>query len=83
MKIGQKVLLIGQVDVSDCPPPPIGAVGEISGPIDEDGDYFVLFPGFPCPWGEPDWFVSASMLVPLDDNDRRQNAWSHAEMETV
>jgi hypothetical protein len=68
MNVGQKVLLIGTWEWFDCIPPPIGAVGEITEPIDEDGDYLVLFPEHPCPVGdEPDWFAPHWALVPIDD----------------
>jgi hypothetical protein len=70
VKVGQRVMLIGTVDVwAGCKPPPIGAVGEITEPMDEDDDYFVLFPEHPCPVGEPDWYVAACMLIPLDDGE--------------
>lgn len=69
MNVGQRVMLIGQMMEVDCIPPPIGAVGEITEPLDEDGDYFVLFEEYPCPWGEPDWFVPPCFLIPLDDGE--------------
>ena len=69
MNIGQRVLLIATWVETDCVPPPIGSVGEITDPMDIDGDYFVLFPDWPCPHGEPDWYVPAWALIPLDDPD--------------
>lgn len=67
MNVGQRVMLIGQMIEIDCIPPPIGALGVITGALDWDDEYFVLFDGHPCPWGEPDWFVHHSMLIPYDD----------------
>jgi len=70
MNVGQRVLLIGPVDAwAVAPKPPIGSVGEITEPMDSDGDYFILFPEYPCPVGEPEWCVHRSMLVPLDDGE--------------
>lgn len=69
MKVGQRVMLIGPVDVWNTPSPPIGAIGEITEPMDQDGDYFVLFPEYPCPVNEPEWFVAGCMLIPLDDGE--------------
>jgi hypothetical protein len=69
VNVGQLVLLIGTWREVDCTPPPIGAIGEITEPLDEDGEYFVLFPSWPCPWGEPDWFVPAWALIPIGDGE--------------
>jgi hypothetical protein len=66
MNVGQRVLLIATWHESECVPPPIGAIGFVSGPLDCDGDYFVLFDDFPCPHGEPDWFTPSWAIVPID-----------------
>lgn len=69
MKVGQRVMLIANGGLIDeAPPPPIGAVGEITEPLDFDGDYFVLFQDHPCPNGEPDWYIPATFLIPIDDD---------------
>ncbi len=62
MNIGQVVMLIG----TDGYMPPMGAVGCIVSPIDEDGDYEVHFELYPCPV-PPDvtWFAHSSWLIPL------------------
>lgn len=69
MNVGQRVMLIGPVDAWTMKRPPIGAIGEITEPMDWDGDYFVLFPEHPCPVGEPSWCVHRSVLIPLDDGE--------------
>lgn len=64
MKVGQLVMLVG----TDGFMPPLGAVGEIVGPLDEYGDYEVLFPRHPCqvPPGIT-WEAQAQWLMPLND----------------
>lgn len=69
MNVGQRVMLIGPLSAYRIKQPPIGAIGEITEPIDRDGDYFVLFPEYPCPVGEPDWYVHHSVLIPIDDGE--------------
>lgn len=69
MNVGQRVMLIASWLETDCVLPPIGAMGEITEPLDEDGDYLALFDGYPCPYGEPDWFVPAWALIPIDDGE--------------
>ena len=69
MNVGQRVLVIGTWEEFDCVPPPIGSIGEITEPMDEDGDYFVLFSEWPCPHGEPDWYVPHWALIPIDDGE--------------
>lgn len=65
MKIGQLVMLIG----TDAFMPPLGAIGEIVGPLDDDGDYEVLFKKHPCPVGaEITWFAQARWLMPINDS---------------
>lgn len=66
MRLGQPVMLIANHGLIDRGPPPIGAVGEITGLMDDDGDYFVLFAEHPCSIGEPDWFVPAPYLIPIE-----------------
>lgn len=67
MKIGQRVVLIANHNLTDLEPPRIGALGEIVSELDLDGDYMVSFPEYPCTVGEPEWFIPASYLVPVDD----------------
>lgn len=71
MKVGQKVMLIAPWP-SDLKLPPLGALGEITEPMDSDGDYFVLFPDWPCPYGEADWYAPHWALIPIDDGERAQ-----------
>jgi len=67
MKVGQLVMLIG----ADGCMPPLGAVGEIVGPLDDEGDYEVLFPRHPCPVPPGvSWFAQANWLMPLDDGEK-------------
>lgn len=49
----------------DCIPPPIGAVGTITEPADEDGDYFVVFEGYPWAAHDPGWFTPLWAVVPI------------------
>ena len=64
MKIGQLVMLIG----TDGFMPPLGAVGEIVGPLDAYGDHTVLFPHYPCPVPPGvTWEAQAQWLMPLND----------------
>ena len=63
LKVGQLVMLIG----CDAFMPPLGAVGEIVGPLDEFGDYEVLFPRHPCPVPPGvTWETQAHWLMPID-----------------
>jgi hypothetical protein len=73
MNVGQPVMTIATWDEEAwMPPPPIGSVGTISGPLDE-GDYLVLFDDYPCPVGEPDWYTPKWAIVPIgDDPDSRR-----------
>ena len=80
MNIGQRVMLIAPVDAWTIETPPIGSVGEITDTMDDDGDYFVLFPEHPCPVGEPDWCVHRSGLIPIDDGEYAHDV---ADMLTV
>lgn len=64
MKIGQLVMLIG----TDGFMPPLGSVGEIIGPLDEDGDYEVLFPNCRCPVPPGEWFVQTRFLMPINED---------------
>ena len=68
MKVGQLVVLIG----ADGFMPPLGAVGEIVGPLDKCGDHEVLFPKHPCPVSEPTWEVPARWLMPLNDGPQQE-----------
>lgn len=64
VNVGQIVLLIG----TDGYMPPVGSVGEIVEPLDEQGDYAVLFDECPCPVPPgPWWYIPAMWLIPLDD----------------
>jgi hypothetical protein len=70
MNIGQKVMLIANHGLINLPfsPPPIGAIGEIRLPIDQGGDYYVMFDEHPCPTDdEPEWYVAAWALIPIDE----------------
>lgn len=67
MRVGQRVMLIANHALTDLEPPRIGSIGEIVGPLDDDGDYMVSFPDHPCTVGEPEWFVFASYLIPIDE----------------
>jgi hypothetical protein len=49
MQVGQRVMLIATWPEDECVPPPLGAIGEIAEPMDLEGDYYVLFPDYPCP----------------------------------
>lgn len=62
MRVGQLVMLIG----TDGYMPPLGAVGEVVEPMDEDGDLGVLFPLHPCP-NPPGihWYAPPSWLMPI------------------
>lgn len=67
MKIGQLVMLVG----TDKYMPPLGSVGEIVGPLDDQGDYEVLFYHHPCPVPPGiTWETQAHWLIPLDDDSR-------------
>lgn len=79
MNLGQKVMMIAVYDYGAAVvPPPIGAVGEVTGLLDEDGDYLVLFPGFPCPAGaEPDWFAPQWALIPIGESPDDQAGLQH------
>lgn len=64
MKIGQLVMLIG----TDGFMPPLGAVGEIVGPLDKYSEHEVLFPRHPCPVPPGvTWEVPVKWLMPLND----------------
>ena len=63
MKVGQLVMLVGCDDFM----PPLGAVGEIVGPLDGYGDHEVLFPRHLCPVCEVIWEIPARWLMPLGD----------------
>jgi hypothetical protein len=79
----QRVMLIANHGLTDLEPPRIGALGEIAGPLDADGDYEVYFPEHLCTVGEPTWFIPASYLVPIDDYD---DAFRHSlgrELDSV
>ena len=67
MNVGQRVMLIAHWP--ECVElPPIGAIGEIAEPLDDEGDYYVLFPEYPCPVDhEPEWFCPPWALIPIDD----------------
>ena len=80
MKIGQLVMLVG----TDVFMPPLGAVGEIVGPLDEFGDYEVLFHRYPCP-NPPGitWETQAHWLMPLDDGERKTNVCVLRELTKV
>lgn len=65
MKVGQLVMLVG----TDGFMPPLGAVGEIVGPLDPVGDHEVLFPHHPCPVCEPTWEIPARWLMPISEGD--------------
>ena len=68
MKVGQLVMLVG----TDGFMPPLGAIGEIVGLLDELGDHEVLFPGHPCPVPPGiTWEAQAHWLMPLDDDATR------------
>jgi hypothetical protein len=68
MQVGQRVMLIATWPEDECVPPPLGAIGEIAEPMDLEGDYYVLFPDYPCPVDhEPEWFVPAWALIPIDE----------------
>ena len=65
MKIGQLVMIV-RTDGSYMPP--LGAVGEIKSPLDEEGDHDVLFPRHPCPVPpEVTWCTPARWLIPLSE----------------
>jgi hypothetical protein len=49
--------------------PPLGFVGEIIEPRDQDGDYNVTFPDWPCWDGTCDWFTPHWAIVPIDDGE--------------
>lgn len=67
MKVGQLVMLVG----TDGFMPPLGAVGEIVGPLDEYGDHEVLFPLHPCPVPPGvTWEAQERWLMPLDDGEK-------------
>jgi hypothetical protein len=83
VQVGQKVLLIATWPEYDCVPPPIGAVGEITELMDEDGDYFVLFPDHPCPHGEPDWYVPPWAIIPINDPDAPAAVTDESELSSV
>lgn len=65
MKVGQLVMLVG----TDGFMPPMGAFGEIVGPLDVYGDHEVLFPHHPCPVAEITWEIPARFLMPIDPTD--------------
>jgi hypothetical protein len=52
--------------------PPFGALGQIVEPMDEDGDYGVLFFAHPCP-NPPGihWYAPPSWLMPIDGNEKQ------------
>lgn len=77
MNLGQKVMMIAVYDYGAAfVPPPIGAMGEVTGMLDEEGDYLVLFSGFPCPAGsEPDWFAPQWALIPIDESPDVEDGW--------
>ena len=52
----------------DTPFPPIGSMGYVLAGPDQDGDYDILFTGFPCLAGEPSWVAHRTMLVFIDDS---------------
>jgi hypothetical protein len=60
-RVGQLVMLMAHDDYL----PPIGAIGEIVGPLDADGDYEVMFPKHPCPVESPEWYVRECFLAPV------------------
>ena len=67
MKVGQLVMLVG----TDGFMPPLCAVGEIVGPLDEYGDHKVLFPRHPCPVPPGvTWEAQAHWLMPLNDGEK-------------
>lgn len=61
MKLGQLVMLVGTDDFM----PPLGAIGEIVGLLDDDGDYRVIFPKYPCPVEDITWYAQAHWLMPI------------------
>lgn len=81
MKVGQRVMVIAIWRETDCVPPPIGAMGEITEAMDCDGDYFVLIPEWPCPNGEPDWYIPHWALIPIDADEAPQFDCKHYVLE--
>lgn len=82
MNVGQVVLLIAPLEGTDCYVP-VGAVGEIVSPLDECGEYDVLFPGYPCSAGPlPDWVVPATWLVPINPKRLTRDLCARALEET-
>lgn len=77
MRIGQLVMLVG----TDGYMPPLGAIGEIVGPLDEDGDYEVLFPQHLCPVPPGvTWAAQAHWLMPIDPPSKMKNEEKHLEI---
>lgn len=69
LKLGQLVMLIGADDFM----PPLGAVGEVVGALDDWGDYEVLFPQHPCPVPPGvTWQAHCSWLMPINEPPRAE-----------
>lgn len=82
MNVGQRVLLVATWQEDACVPPPIGAVGEVRSAKDRDGDYYVLFPEYPCPVDdEPEWFTPAWAIIPIDDPPSSRATRAALELE--
>lgn len=80
MKIGTHVCLVG----TDGYMPPIGACGVIVEPLDDDGDYGVEFPDYPCPHPPgKHWYAYQAWLVPLDTYKSTSEDKQHLPLEPI
>ena len=74
IQVGDLVVLIG----CDNFMPPLGAEGEVVGPLDCYGDHEVLFPKYPCPvetitWEIPKvWLMKIYPLSELEDTNIKE-----------
>lgn len=61
-----------EYDSNGMPFPPIGTLGTVVTPLDEYGDYDVVFDDYPCPVPSPpplpsdSWVVHKNMIVFVD-----------------
>ena len=69
--INQRVVIIhssSEYSSNDTPFPPVGVEGTIISPLDEYGEYDVMFDDHHCPTrADPSWVTHKSMIVFIDN----------------
>ena len=66
----------------NLPFPPIGAIGEVVGPLDEFNEYDILFYEHPCEGVDKTWITHKSMIVFIDkpqDTEQKGVTCANAE----